>query len=216
MGNIKVAPSILSGNFASLGESVANVEKWGADYIHVDVMDGTFVPNLTFGMPIVKAVKSYSKLPFDVHLMIMNPEKYVGEFVDCGADIVTFHPDSTNCVTEALDIIKSKGAKCGLALNPDKSLDLIIPYLDKLDMVVLMSVYAGFGGQKYIPDIDNKIIQLKKIISERGLDILIEVDGGVTTENAAHIGLCGADVLVAGTAVFSAGDPYEAVRVIKG
>ena len=216
MTKILVAPSILSGDFAKLGESVANVEKWGADYVHIDVMDGSFVPNLTFGMPIVKAVRGYSKLPFDVHLMIMNPEKYVAQFIASGADIVTFHPDACDNIDTALDTIKNLGAKCGLALNPDKSLDLIIPYLDKLDMVVLMSVYAGFGGQKYIPEIDNKIATLKSIINERGLNILIEVDGGVTAENASHIASCGADVLVAGTAVFGAEEPAKAVKAIQG
>lgn len=216
MDKLKVAPSILSGDFARLGESVANVEKWGADYVHIDVMDGSFVPNITFGMPIIKAVKSYTKVPFDVHLMIINPEKYVAEFVLNGADIVTFHPDASNNIDEALDIIKSNGAMCGLALNPDKSLDLILPYLHKLDMVVLMGVYAGFGGQTYITDTDDKIAKLRQIINEKGLDILIEVDGGVTIENASHIASCGANVVVAGTAVFGATDPVLAVKTLQG
>ena len=216
MGKLKVAPSILSGDFAKLGESVANVGKWGADYVHVDVMDGSFVPNITFGMPIIKAVKPYTQVPFDVHLMIMNPEKYVAEFVASGANIVTFHPDASHNVDEALDIIKNSGAMCGLALNPDKSLDLIMPYLHKIDMVVLMSVYAGFGGQKYIAETDEKIAKLRQIIDEKGLNILIEVDGGVTIDNASHIASCGADVVVAGTAVFGASDPSQAVKTLQG
>ena len=216
MTKVLIAPSILSGDFAMLGESVACVEKWGADYVHVDVMDGTFVPNLTFGMPVVKAVRSYSKLPFDVHLMIMNPEKYVAQFVTSGADIVTFHPDSSSDIHGALDTIKSMGAKCGLALNPDKSLDLILPYIHKIDMVVLMGVYAGFGGQSYIAETDQKIMALKQIITERNLDIKIEVDGGINCDNASRVVACGADVLVAGNAVFGASDPAAAVQRIKG
>lgn len=215
MSNKRVSPSILSGDFARLGESVANLDVWGADLVHVDVMDGVFVPNITIGMPIVKAIRKYSKLPFDVHLMIMEPEKYVGQFVDNGADIVTFHPNATENVEKTIEIIKSKGAKCGLALNPDISLDLVAPHLDKIDMVILMGVYAGFGGQKYIPAVDEKIVALRKMIDEGGYKVDIEIDGGVTVENCTHLKALGADILVAGTAVFGAKDPAEAVKVIQ-
>lgn len=215
MSKVLVAPSILSGDFARLGESVKCLDEWNADYVHVDVMDGDFVPNITIGMPVVKAIRKYSKLPFDVHLMIKNPEKYVSKFVDAGADIVTFHPNATENVEETLNIIKSKGAKCGLAINPDIPLSFVVPYLDKIDMVVIMGVYAGFGGQKYIPSVDEKIAELRKIIDSNNYDVHIEVDGGVTTDNAKYIAMCGADILVAGTAVFGAKCPNLAVKAIQ-
>ena len=216
MSKILVSPSILSAEFANMGEGVKNVEKWGADLVHCDVMDGVFVPNITFGMPMVKSLRKYTDLPFDVHLMITEPEKYVGEFCDAGADIVTFHPDASKDVKRALDIIKSKGKKCGLVLNPDKPLSLVEDYLEDIDMLLIMSVYAGFGGQKFIPDVLSKVREAKKMIEKTGRDIAIEIDGGVNTENIKEILDAGVTVVVAGSAVFKAENPSETVVKLRG
>lgn len=213
---IKIAPSILSGDFANMGETVKKVNEWGADYVHVDVMDGSFVKNLTFGMPMVKAIKKYSSIPLDVHLMIINPENYVEEFVECGADIVSFHPNATEKVSETIDKIHALGAKAGLAINPDIPVSQIAPYIDKLDMVVIMGVYAGFGGQKYIKEVDEKIKEVSALIIKSGRDIELEVDGGVTEENAPAIARLGANVLVGGSSVFKSSDPTKTIRVLKG
>ena len=192
-----VSPSILSGDFANMGESVKKACDWGADLIHVDVMDGVYVPNITFGMPMVSAIKPYSSVPLDVHLMITEPEKYVGSFVDSGADIVTFHPDASKDVRKGLDIIKSKGAKCGLVLNPDKPLDLVYPYLAEIDMVLLMSVFPGFGGQKFIESVLDKAKVLKEYIEKNNLNVDIEIDGGVSSKNAEKVRNCGVNIFVA-------------------
>lgn len=213
---IKIAPSILSGDFANMGDTVKKVNEWGADYVHVDVMDGSFVKNLTFGMPMVKAIKKYSSIPLDVHLMIVNPENYVEEFVECGADIVSFHPNATKRVGETIDKIHALGAKAGLAINPDIPVSQIAPYIDKLDMVVIMGVYAGFGGQKYIKEVDEKIKEVSALIIKSGRDIELEVDGGVTEENASAIARLGANVLVGGSSVFKSTDPTKTIRVLKG
>lgn len=213
---IKVAPSILSGDFANMGDTVQKVNEWGADYVHVDVMDGTFVKNLTFGMPMVKAIKKYSDIPLDVHLMIVNPENYVEEFVECGADIVSFHPNATEKIDETIDKIHALGAKAGLAINPDIPVSAIAPYIYKLDMVVIMGVYAGFGGQKYIKEVDAKIKEVSALIKLSGRDIELEVDGGVTEENALEIANIGANVLVGGSSVFKSTDPMRTIKVLKG
>ncbi len=214
--SILVAPSILSADFGKMAEAVENIKNWGADIVHCDVMDGVFVPNFTFGMPMVKSLRKYTQQIMDCHLMMIEPEKYVERFCDAGADYVTFHPDASKNVGECLYKILQKGKKCGLAINPDKSLDLVEPYLDKIDMLVIMSVYAGFGGQKFIEESIEKIQNAKNLIEQSKRKILIEVDGGVTTENAKKIADAGADVLVAGSAVFGAGNPSEAVQLIKG
>lgn len=213
---IKVAPSILSGDFANMGDTVRQVSEWGADYVHVDVMDGTFVKNLTFGMPMVKAIKKYSDIPLDVHLMIVNPENYVEEFVNCGADIVSFHPNATEKIDETIDKIHALGAKAGLAINPDIPVSEIMPYIDKLDMVVIMGVYAGFGGQKYIKEVDEKIKEVSALIESSGRDIELEVDGGVTEENASEIASIGANVLVGGSSVFKSTCPTRTIKILKG
>lgn len=213
---IKVAPSILSGDFANMGDTVQKVNEWGADYVHVDVMDGTFVKNLTFGMPMVKAIKKYSDIPLDVHLMIVNPENYVEEFVECGADIVSFHPNATEKIDETIDKIHALGAKAGLAINPDIPVSAIASYIYKLDMVVIMGVYAGFGGQKYIKEVDAKIKEVSALIKLSGRDIELEVDGGVTEENALEIANIGANVLVGGSSVFKSADPMRTIKVLKG
>lgn len=211
-----VSPSILSGDFANMGESVKKACDWGADLIHVDVMDGVYVPNITFGMPMVSAIKPYSSVPLDVHLMITEPEKYVGSFVDSGADIVTFHPDASKDVRKGLDIIKSKGAKCGLVLNPDKPLDLVYPYLAEIDMVLLMSVFPGFGGQKFIESVLDKAKVLKEYIEKNNLNVDIEIDGGVSSKNAEKVRNSGVNILVAGSAVFKSENPTKEISLIKG
>ena len=212
MTKFMVSPSILSGDFANMGESVKKACDWGADLIHVDVMDGVYVPNITFGMPMVSAIKPYSSVPLDVHLMITEPEKYVGS----GADIVTFHPDASKDVRKGLDIIKSKGAKCGLVLNPDKPLDLVYPYLAEIDMVLLMSVFPGFGGQKFIESVLDKAKVLKEYIEKNNLNVDIEIDGGVSSKNAEKVRNSGVNILVAGSAVFKSENPSKEISLIKG
>ena len=213
---IKIAPSILSGDFANMGKSVSDATEWGADYIHFDVMDGVFVPNITFGMPMCKAIRKHTTLPIDAHLMITLPEKYVEQFCDAGADIVTFHPDASADVAGALAAIKAKGKKCGLVLNPDKGVELIAPYMDRVDMIVLMGVYAGFGGQKFIPDVLDKISLVHQMILDSGRDIELELDGGVTEENARSMTDRGVNVLVGGSSVFRSADPVKTIRVLRG
>ena len=209
-----VAPSILSGDFADMAKSCLDAKTWGADILHLDVMDGVFVPNITFGMPMVKALKTRNILPLDVHLMITKPEKYVSQFCDCGADIVTFHPDASDDVAGALKIIKDKGVKCGLVLNPDKPLELVRPYLDDIDVLLIMSVYAGFGGQKFIPESLDKLKQAKKHIE--GKNVLLEVDGGVDETNAKDILACGVDIMVAGSAVYKSENPSKTIKILRG
>ena len=216
MSNCKIAPSILSGDFAKMGETVANVERWGADLVHCDVMDGVFVPNITFGMPMIKAFRPYTKLPLDVHLMITEPEKYVERFCDAGADIVTFHPEASRNPRETLLKIKAKGKKCGLVVNPDKDFSLVADYIDLVDMIVLMGVFPGFGGQSYIESVSDNIVIFAQKIKESGRDILLELDGGVTEQNAARFRSLGITVLVAGSATFKAQDPANAIKVMRG
>lgn len=216
MSNVQIAPSILSADFGKMAEAVKNVAQWGGDLIHCDVMDGVFVPNFTFGMPMVKALAAYSSLPLDVHLMIIEPERYAAKFCDAGADIVSFHPDASKDVGKTLDIIIGKGKQCGLALNPDKPLSMIEPYIDRLDVLIIMSVYAGFGGQKFIEESLLKIIDAKKLIEKSGRDIKIIVDGGVNEENAPRIIHAGADILVAGNAVFASENPALTIKRLRG
>jgi len=216
MSRCMIAPSILSGDFAKMGETVANVEKWGADLVHCDVMDGVFVPNITFGMPMVRAIRSYTTLPLDVHLMIVEPEKYVERFCDAGADIVTFHPEASKDPRATLEAIKAKGKKCGLVVNPDKDFSLVSDYIDFVDMIVLMGVFPGFGGQSYIESVSDNIVLFAKMIKESGREILLELDGGVTEQNAERFRELGITVLVAGSATFKAADKARAIKVMRG
>ncbi|MCI5819761.1 MAG: ribulose-phosphate 3-epimerase [Acidaminococcus sp.] len=209
-----VAPSILSADFANMEKAALDVRKWGGDWLHCDVMDGVFVPNITFGMPMVKALDRVTDMTLDVHLMITEPEKYVERFCDVGADFVTFHVDASKNVDGALDAIKAKGKKCGLVLNPDKPLSLVKPYIDKIDMLLIMSVYAGFGGQKFIPESVQKLKDAKKLIGDR--NVLLEIDGGVGEDNAKEIIAAGADVLVAGSSVFGSKNPEKVISALKG
>lgn len=202
-----VAPSMLSADFGNMARDVKAIEQWGADVVHCDVMDGVYVPNITFGMPMVKAFKQNSNLPIDAHLMITLPEKYVGAFCDAGADIVTFHPDASGDVQGAIDTIKSKGKKCGLVVNADQPFDIVEPYLPEIDLLVVMTVQAGFGGQKFMPNRLQMVQKGDEMKKQFGYSYLIEVDGGVCEDNVATIKDAGADIVVAGSAVFKSANP---------
>lgn len=210
-----IAPSVLSANFAQLGTDIEMINRSRADWFHVDVMDGVFVPNISFGFPLMKPLKDLAKKPLDVHLMITHPENYVERFCDAGAWSVGFHLEAVEDPMPILKQIKKKGVRTCLTINPDIPVESLYPYLDKVDMVLLMSVYAGFGGQKFIPSTFDKVRNLRKVIDSRGLSTLIEVDGGVNTGNAHALFAAGADALVAGSAVFNAENPEEAIRVMK-
>jgi len=214
---IKVAPSILSADFSRLGEEIKAVEAAGADIIHVDVMDGHFVPNITIGPLIVEAARKATKLPLDVHLMITNPELYIGDFAKAGADYITVHAETAFHLHRLIQTIREhKGVKAAVALNPATPLTALDHILADLDMVLIMSVNPGFGGQAFIPSALQKIAALRKRIDEQGLKTEIEVDGGVKPANAAEIAKAGADILVAGSAVFGTKDYATAIRGIRG
>lgn len=198
---------MLSADFGNMARDVKAIEQWGADVVHCDVMDGVYVPNITFGMPMVKAFKQNSNLPIDAHLMITLPEKYVGAFCDAGADIVTFHPDASGDVQGAIDTIKSKGKKCGLVVNADQPFDIVEPYLPLIDFLVVMTVQAGFGGQKFMPNRLEMVQKGDEMRKQFGYSYLIEVDGGVCEDNVATIKDAGADIVVAGSAVFKSANP---------
>lgn len=212
---IKIAPSILSANFAKLGEEIKDVENGGADYIHVDVMDGHFVPNITIGPLIVEAIRPVTKLPLDVHLMIEKPDLYIDDFVRAGADIITVHVEACNHLHRTIQLIKSKGIKAGVVLNPHTPIESIQHILEDIDMVLLMTVNPGFGGQAFIPQVLPKIKQLANIIKEKQLSIEIEVDGGVNEETAKQCVKAGATVLVAGSAIYNTTDRKQAITNLK-
>lgn len=210
-----IAPSILSADFANLGRDIQMINNSEADIFHIDVMDGTFVPNISFGFPVMVPLKRLATKPLDVHLMIVHPEKYVERFCDAGAWSVGFHLEAVDDPMPILQLIRNKGVRTCLTINPDIDVKRLDPYLAEVDMILIMSVFAGFGGQKFIPDSIEKIRYARKQITERGLNTLIEVDGGVTIDNAADIFAAGADILVAGSAVFNAPDPLDAIRQMK-
>ena len=202
MNKIKISPSILSADFGQLGNEIKKLEQGGADLIHVDVMDGHFVPNLTIGPPVIKALKHYSTLPFDVHLMISPVHKYIKDYAEAGADIITFHPEATDNLESSINLVKKLNKNIGLSLNPDSPIEIIKKFLSSIDLVLIMSVYPGFGGQKFISDVLNKIKILKSIKEKENLKFDIEVDGGINFENSKLVVEAGANILVSGTTVF--------------
>ena len=213
--SVKVSPSILASNFSSLGEEVQSITKAGADYIHVDVMDGHFVPNLTIGPDIVKSIRDKSDIPFDVHLMIDPVQPYIEGFVNAGADIISIHPEANDDTDACLKKIKSHNVKAGLAINPDTNWEVVKPYMNVLDLILVMSVYPGFGGQKFISSALNKLEILRKEIDQSGRDIELEIDGGINFENIQSVIDAGANVIVAGTTTFKGGQSEYANNIKK-
>jgi ribulose-phosphate 3-epimerase len=201
---IKLAPSILSADFARLGEQIAEVARAGADYIHVDVMDGHFVPNITIGAPVVAAIRPVTSLPLDVHLMIEHPERYISDFVQAGADIITVHVEASPHLHSTIRAIKELGARAGVSLNPATPIGAVEEFLRHVDLVLVMSVNPGFGGQSFIPETLPRIANMRKLLDDRGLRAELEVDGGINADNAPDIVEAGADVLVAGNSIFRA------------
>ena len=216
MKTVKIAPSILSADFSKMGEEVQSLEQNGADIVHCDIMDGVFVNNITFGIKMVEDIRKCTKLPLDCHLMIVNPEKYVERFAKAGADIITVHYEACkDNLKEVLQLIKATGAKCGAVINPDSPVEKIADVIPLCDMVLVMSVFPGFGGQKFIPEALDKLRAVKAIIDESGKEIDLEIDGGVTGENVAEIKAAGANVIVAGSAVFKAADRKAMIASLK-
>ena len=210
-----IAPSILSADFRNLEHEIKKVEEAGTDYIHCDVMDGHFVPNITFGPIVVEAVRKLTSLPLDVHLMISNPEKYISVFRKAGADIITVHAETCSNLSGVIDQIRNSGAKVGVCVNPDKPADLFLPYLDKLDMVLIMTVFAGFGGQEFIPKMLKKIEQTRQKIIQQNLNIDLEVDGGINDNTVKDAISAGANVIVAGSFVFGSDDYAKQIKLLK-
>ena len=202
MKKIQVSPSILSADFSKLGDDIKRLEQSGADMIHVDVMDGHFVPNLTIGPPVIKSLRKYTKLPFDVHLMINPVHKYIKDYSEAGADIITFHPEATNNTAHTISLIRKYKKKVGVSLKPKSNINLIEKYLNEIDLILIMSVEPGFGGQKFMPEVLDKVKTLRKIVSEKNLNIDIEIDGGINFENSKKVKDAGANILVSGSTIF--------------
>jgi len=217
MKNIQISPSILSADFSQLGNEIKRLEEGGADMIHVDVMDGHFVPNLTIGPPVIKALRNQCSLKFDVHLMISPVHKYIEAYAEAGADIITIHPEATDDLEASILKIKQLNKKVGVSLNPESKIDLILDFLDKIDLVLIMSVNPGFGGQKFMPEVLEKIKKLRKIQDERNLNFDIEIDGGINFEKYKKAIDAGANILVSGTTIFKSndGDIKKNINLLK-
>ncbi len=217
MKKIQISPSILSADFSQLGVEIKRLEEGGADMIHVDVMDGHFVPNLTIGPPVIKALRKQCDLKFDVHLMISPVHKYIESYADAGADIITIHPEATDNLEASISKIKELNKKVGVSLNPESKIDLIRNFLDKIDLILIMSVNPGFGGQKFMPEVLEKIKELKKIQNEKNLDFDIEIDGGINFDNCKNAIEAGANILVSGTTIFKSnnGDIKKNINLLK-
>lgn len=216
MNHQKIAPSLLSADFSRLGDEIEMINRSEADWFHVDVMDGVFVPNISFGFPIMEVLQRYARKPLDVHLMITHPEKYVERFVEAGAYSVGFHLEAVEDPRPILQLIRQKGCHTCLTINPDIAVERLFPYLKEVDMVLLMSVFAGYGGQKFIDQTWERLRTVKAEIQRQGLNTLIEIDGGVNKDNAQRLFEAGADVLVAGSSVFKAANPTAAILELKG
>ena len=217
MKKIQISPSILSADFSQLGNEIKRLEEGGADMIHVDVMDGHFVPNLTIGPPVIKSLKKHSSMLFDVHLMISPVHKYIEAYSDAGADIITIHPEATDNLKKSILKIKELKKKVGVSLNPETKIDVILDHLEQIDLVLIMSVNPGFGGQKFMPEVLKKIKELKKIQQEKKLDFDIEIDGGINFENSKIAIEAGANILVSGTTIFKSnnGDIKKNIELLK-
>ena len=215
MNKVLVAPSILSADFGRMAEAVENIKNWGADWVHCDVMDGVYVPNITFGMPMIKALRKYTDMFLDVHLMITEPEKHIDAFCKSGADMVTFHPDASKDPMRAIQLIKANGKKCGVVLNADQPFSVIEPYLGMVDMVLIMTVQAGFGGQSFIADRLEMVKRVKNEKLQNGYTYMIQLDGGVSPDNINTCVDAGMEVAVAGSAVFKAKNPAEAIKAMQ-
>ena len=217
MKKIQISPSILSADFSQLANEIKRLENGGADMIHVDVMDGHFVPNLTIGPPVIKSLKKHSSILFDVHLMISPVHKYIKAYADAGADIITIHPEATNDINSSISLIKELNKKVGVSLNPETKVDIIIEHLDKIDLVLIMSVNPGFGGQKFMPEVLSKVEELKNLRTARDLNFDIEIDGGINFENSKMAIRAGANILVSGTTIFKSnnGDIKKNIELLK-